>query len=190
METQLRKVICENSTIEYQLTRKKVKNINLRIKLDGNIYVSANTRVPVSYIDDFVRRKEEFILQALRKYEQMRQNQSSKIELWKDVDKEVIMETFSQICRAIYPLFKDYQIPYPVIKIRNMTSRWGSCQTQKGIITLNTRLMDTSRRCIEYVILHELAHFIHPNHSKAFYGVVESLMPDWKERKKELNSSY
>ena len=67
-----------------------------------------------------------------------------------------------------------------------MTSRWGSCQTVKGIITLNSKLIEKPLRCIEYVVLHEFAHFIHPNHSKEFYDFVASLMPDWKERKIEL----
>ena len=78
-------------------------------------------------------------------------------------------------------------MPYPELKIRYMTARWGSCQPQKGIITLNSQLIEKPRRCMEYVVLHEFAHFIHPNHSKDFYTLVESLMPDWKERKWELN---
>jgi predicted metal-dependent hydrolase len=59
---------------------------------------------------------------------------------------------------------------------------------KKGIITLNKRLLEAPRNCIEYVVMHEFCHFIHPNHSKHFYGFLSMLMPDWKERKKLLEN--
>ena len=96
------------------------------------------------------------------------------------------VEVFLTICKEIYPLFKPYGVKYPLIKIRSMKSRWGSCQPQKGIITLNSNMIAAPREAIEYVVLHEFAHFIHPNHSKDFYGLVEKLMPDWKQRKAML----
>lgn len=51
------------------------------------------------------------------------------------------------------------------------------------------RLLEAPRNCIEYVVMHELCHFIHPNHSKQFYGFLTMLMPDWKERKTILDKS-
>ena len=87
-------------------------------------------------------------------------------------------------------LFEKYGVAYPTLKIRYMTSRWGSCQPKKGIITLNSKLIEAPRNCIEYVILHELVHFIHPNHSRQFWDFVAMMMPDWKERKKELEKIY
>lgn len=67
-----------------------------------------------------------------------------------------------------------------------MMSQWGACQPQKGAITLNSRLIEKPRNCIEYVVLHEFVHFIYPNHSRQFWNFVTMMMPDWKERKKEL----
>ena len=94
--------------------------------------------------------------------------------------------TFNQISREIYQIFKKYDVEYPTVKVRYMTSRWGSCQPKRGVITLNSKLIEAPRNCIEYVVLHEFTHFIHPNHSKKFYDFVAMLMPDWKERKMEL----
>ena len=98
------------------------------------------------------------------------------------------VEVFHEICEEIYPMFKPYGVKYPFIKIRIMKSRWGSCQPQRGIITLNGKMIAAPREAIKYVVLHELAHFVHPNHSKDFYGLVEQLMPDWKERRALLQN--
>lgn len=65
--------------------------------------------------------------------------------------------------------------------------RWGSCHTVKNIITLNSRLIEVPKEAVEYVVLHEFAHFLQPNHSRAFYAVVERYMPDWRERRALLN---
>ena len=60
-----------------------------------------------------------------------------------------------------------------------MTSRWGSCSTRAATIRLNTLLFKKPLICLEYVLLHELVHLVHANHSKDFYSLLESLMPDW-----------
>ena len=72
--TQQRQIVCEDGVISYQLTRKKVKNVNLRIRPDGTVLVSANCRVPVSFIDDFIRQKQELIFSALAKYQEKRES--------------------------------------------------------------------------------------------------------------------
>lgn len=228
---QIRKIQGEQGSLEYTLTRKRVKNINMRIKPDGQILVSANVFVPVKYIDNFVLSQEEKLVKILAKYEKMQKNRiqplqyvsGEKVRLLgeelhllleetkvegvdkfgkflilrvKDISdfarKEKVMkkwlrklqwEVFEEVCKELYPLLKPYDVKYPLIKIRDMKSRWGSCQPQKRIITLNGKMIFGPKEAIEYVVLHELVHFIHPNHSKEFYAFVENLMPDWKERK-------
>jgi predicted metal-dependent hydrolase len=86
------------------------------------------------------------------------------------------------------PLFVGYRVPNPELKIRKMKTRWGSCSPSHKVITLNKLLFAAPRQCVEYVVVHELAHFVQANHSKAFYTVVRSIMPDYKERKKLLES--
>lgn len=98
------------------------------------------------------------------------------------------MSVFSQALEQLYPPFEKYGVARPTLRIRSMETRWGSCLVKKGIITLNTRLLEAPQNCIEYVVMHELCHFIHPNHSKNFYGFLTMLMPDWKKRKKVLEN--
>ncbi|MEG1630218.1 MAG: M48 family metallopeptidase, partial [Erysipelotrichaceae bacterium] len=76
----------------------------------------------------------------------------------------------------------EYDIPSPSLKIRTMSSRWGSCIPDKQQITLNRRLIHYPIEFIEYVVLHELVHFVQPNHSKTFYAIVENHMSDYKKR--------
>ena len=71
--------------------------------------------------------------------------------------------------------------------VRNMTSRWGSCNTRTGKITLNLQLVHYPSVCLEYVILHELAHLKVHGHGPDFKAILDQYMPEWKERKKLLN---
>lgn len=74
------------------------------------------------------------------------------------------------------------------IRWRDMTSRWGSCKPSTGDITLNLRLGMMTEAMIEYVLVHELNHLRHPDHSPAFHADMTMLMPDWKVRKAQLNA--
>lgn len=73
----------------------------------------------------------------------------------------------------------------PSWSVKTMRRRWGSCSAA-GHITLNTRLVQTSPRCIDYVLLHELAHLRELNHGPRFYAVLTALLPDWKEARSLL----
>jgi zinc metalloprotease len=75
------------------------------------------------------------------------------------------------------------------IKIRQMKTRWGSCNPYKSYINLNIELIKKPKACIEYVVFHELVHLVHPSHSKQFYDYLFLYMSDWEKRKKILERS-
>lgn len=70
---------------------------------------------------------------------------------------------------------------------KNMKSRWGTCNTKTKKIWLNVKLAEHPVECLEYVILHELAHTVVPNHSAEFKAILSRYMPEWKQVKKRLN---
>jgi len=73
------------------------------------------------------------------------------------------------------------------VTIKKTKTRWGSCNHVKKNINLNYNLVLRDIKAIEYVVLHEIAHLTHPNHSREFYEYVAGYMPDWKARENKLN---
>lgn len=80
------------------------------------------------------------------------------------------------------------KIPYPSLKVRKMTSRWGVCNTRLKTITLNLELIKRDLKFLDYVIVHELSHLVHADHSRAFWNLVEQNMPEYKELMKEMKT--
>lgn len=91
-----------------------------------------------------------------------------------------------RVSRQFYPYFQTLGIAYPEIRIRKMSSRWGSCIPKKQKITYNSLLIEQPLECVEYVVVHEFSHFVYPDHSKAFYDFVGQILPDWKGRRKRM----
>jgi hypothetical protein len=76
-------------------------------------------------------------------------------------------------------------LPESRLLIRRGSQRWGSCSAS-GTITLNLDLIRAPRSSIEYVLVHELCHFCYPSHSRQFFALLESVLPDWRDRKQRL----
>lgn len=244
MDSQEREISYNGEVIAYTLQHKRVKNINLRVHLDGRVHVSASPYVPLYKVDAFVTEQVPFIKRAQYKFEQMtvkrgapRQyvsgerttllgqpvtiqieclgarrksygafdgkgtlylyvhNPDSKEERFKAFDsylRNVGDRLFKHWSQQVYERFVEagYTVPKAQLRQRRMTSRWGSCTPAKELITMNLRLLEGPESFIEYVMVHEYAHFIHLNHSQAFHSLVERFLPDWKERKKALNTYF
>ena len=78
-------------------------------------------------------------------------------------------------------------LKYEEIKLKKMRSRWGSCSSQR-VITLNTQLLKLKREQIDYVVVHELAHLVHMNHSKSFHSLVQKYIPDAMNIRREIKN--
>ncbi len=92
---------------------------------------------------------------------------------------------FRRIANPLIENFKKYHIEPSSIVLREMPTRWGSC-TPKGKIILNPELVKAPKGCIEYVIIHELCHLIHHDHTQKFIDLQTKEMPDWEKWKNKL----
>lgn len=109
------------------------------------------------------------------------ENDDMLLKWYKNMSKEV----FKTYLDEAYYVF-DEKIPYPKLKIRQMKTRWGVCNRKDNSVTLNLDLIKKDKECLNYVIVHELSHFVHFNHSKEFWRTVEKYCPDYKRVRKEL----
>ncbi|NLI90725.1 MAG: M48 family metallopeptidase [Peptococcaceae bacterium] len=94
---------------------------------------------------------------------------------------------YTLIMEKLYPIIGKHGISKPKIVVKKMQTLWGSCSRTHRNINLNYYLYKAPVPCVEYVILHELTHFLYPHHNKDFYEFITIHMPDWKERKKQLD---
>ena len=169
----------------YELSRKRVKNINLRVRRDGSVAVSAPRRTPVAQIDAFVAGRAAWIEKART---QMRAAEAEAARPC-TVSREEALAMFTAVSEAVFPLFAGVlDGRRPVLKVRQMKTRWGVCAPAKRQITLNLRLAEKPHAAVEYVVVHEYAHFVHPDHSPAFWAVVAGILPDYTERRALLKA--
>lgn len=94
---------------------------------------------------------------------------------------------FKEIAQPLIDKFKKHKIEPDSIVFREMPTRWGSC-TPKGKIILNPELIKAPKGCIEYVIIHELCHLIHHDHTQKFIDLQTKEMPDWEKWKMKLEN--
>lgn len=221
-------------TITFFLERKKVKHVYLKVRADMKVMVSANHKVSLVYIKEFVADKATWIINHLERFKEIKQQEtvkeyasgetvrylgqqyclqvveSPKEGVWlsegdiylsvrdkadyhrkKDLLYKWLRQEAAVIFREslerVYPKLQQYGINKPEIKVRKMKTRWGSCIMHRQVVQLNLLLVKAPIQCVDYVMVHELSHFRHPNHSKDFYNFLTALMPDWKERKTLLN---
>lgn len=95
--------------------------------------------------------------------------------------KQRLTERFEEGCRVM----RRYGIERPELVIRSMKTRWGS-YTPSSRVLLNSRLIHAPAACIDYVVIHELCHLKHPHHGRAFYDLLDLVLPDWRRLKDRL----
>lgn len=94
-------------------------------------------------------------------------------------------QKLAEIAEPLIAQFKKYHVKPSGVYLQSMPTRWGSC-TPKGKIILNPELIKAPKRCIEYVIIHELCHLVHRDHTQKFFDLQKKMMPDWVKWKNKL----
>ena len=136
--------------INYTLFYKKVRNLNLRVRRDGSVALSAPRRCPVREADAFVASKAAWIARA-----QARMAAAETQDIVVDtIDRDEAAARFDEVVRRFYPYFSHRVSRVPDLLVRDMTSRWGVCHPAKQCITLNLKLAAYPPEALEYVVVH------------------------------------
>lgn len=146
------------------------KDMRIVFQEDSKNYIEVDEKRITLYLKDVTN--EEFAQKMFLRW-------------WKKAAEDVFQNELNSLYEKI---FKKYQIAKPDIYVRKMKTLWGSCTPSKSKVTFNNYLFKANIRCIQYVVLHELTHLLYPNHSKQFYDFLTVHMPDWQERKKQLDT--
>ena len=218
-----RSIVLHGRRVDYELERKRVRHVNLRIRADGSLYVSAPRLTPLPVVEGLLLSRQDWILEHLRRREEQAAEESDAVWLWgeklklalrqgkraavareggtlmltlrdpsdaeekrrvlENWQKRLCAERVTELCRRYYPAFERRGVPFPTLSFRRMKTRWGSCRPQKGALSYNTRLAELPPDAADYVVVHEFAHFLQPNHSAAFYAEIARVLPDWQERR-------
>ena len=166
--------------MEYKLIRSRKKSMSLTVDQDGNVIVRVPLRTPNYVVEDFVRRHLDWI--ENRKREVIN---SPKFGI-SDEEKEILRQKAKEYLPKRAEYFAELMGVKPEkIGINSAKKRFGSCNS-KGNINFSLYLMLYPPEAIDYVIVHELAHLKELNHSKKFYKIIESILPDYREREKLL----
>ena len=158
----------ENDSIIYMIERKKKElQKNKKFLILGKEYqmIKISTQKCVELKEPYLYVKDEKML-----------------EIW---IKKIRKELFQERMDFIYQKFEE-RIPYPKLKIRSMKTRWGVCNKRDDSVTLNSELFREPIECLDYVIIHELSHFVYFDHSKDFWKLVEKYNPNYKKIRKYL----
>jgi predicted metal-dependent hydrolase len=96
-----------------------------------------------------------------------------------------------QVRTAAEPVIKHWEkrlgVTSSKLFVQHMKTRWGSCNHDSGAIRLNTELAKKPRECLEYIVLHELAHLLEPNHGDRFTAILDQVLPNWRQLRDLLN---
>ena len=150
---------------KYKVIRSRRKTLAIHIEND----LSVSVKAPLFLSDEVIKRE-------VKKHEKWIENTREKIK-----KRESEKPSFSE--EEIEKLKKG--LKYSYVKITSAEKRFGSCNS-KGGICYSYRLMLYDKRAVDYVVVHELCHTVHMNHSARFYALVQSILPDWKERERLL----
>lgn len=160
--------------MKYKIVYSKIRNVYIQIK-DGEIIVKAPRKVSKKELDKIVKSKENWIKKTLKKDEK----KVEKEKLYTDEEFRVIVEETAN------ELIKETSLIPNKVRIRDIKYAWGSCSANKNI-TISYKLICYSKAAVKYVILHELCHIKYMNHSKDFWSLVATYMPNYKEIKNEF----
>lgn len=171
-------------SIPYQLRRSHRKSISIRILSNGEIRVWAPYFVSQDRIDTFVESKKNRIEKHLNNLPILHSNPKKIVT--KDLKEKALIQILPRI--EYYATLMNLNKHYGTVKITNANTKRWSCSNTWNLM-FHRRLSELPIFVLDYVIVHELAHLIHFNHSKDFWAIVEDYCPEYKQTKKWLKEN-
>lgn len=166
--------------IDFTLIQKKIKNIYIRVNREGSVIVTAPIRATQLQVSKLVEVKHKWIIAV-----QLRNKNQTRSQSPVPIDKTLAKEYLTNRLRF---LSSANNLTYNRVSFRSQKTRWGSCSSKKNI-SLNYKLFTLKPDLIDYVILHELAHTKHMNHSQEFWNFLELICVGAKKYHRELKHS-
>ena len=166
----------------YELIRAKRRSMSLKVDLDGMITVRAPYRMPVQTADWFVEGHRDWLEARLKAGERILAERPSYTEKERTEGRRRAAEVMKTRCSYYAPIMG---VSYGTVTVREQKTRWGSCSA-KGNLNFNWKLVLMPQEILDYVVVHELAHRIHMDHSAEFWAEVGKILPDYKERRQWL----
>ena len=163
-------------TFSCTILYKRVINLTLRFGRDGKIFLTVPYRTTLQEADRMVVQHARWLAGRL-------ELQKAAIPLESLPPQRILQQSLDRVG----PLTDPFGVPRPKLRLRAMKTQWGNCHMYQGYITLNTALVRCPEDLRDYVALHELVHFLHPNHGAGFYAAMDHLMPAWKDRRSQLS---
>lgn len=163
---------------EYQLIRSDRRTLALEISEEAKLVVRAPRRCPESYIKSFVERHTEWIDSHMER--QRRRIENTPV-LTEEDKAALILRAKSEIPPVVERYAEIMGLKPSGIAITSAQKRFGSCNSQNKL-RFSYRLMLYPPAAIEYVAVHELSHIVYKNHGREFYALIQSILPDYRDR--------
>ncbi len=171
--------------VTFFLTRRQVKNLNLRVRMDGSVAVSAPMRTPLREVDGFVAAHAGWVVQAQQRMAARREADAA----LPVPDRIEALAGMRALVERWWPAFAPRcPGPMPAVRVREMRTRWGSCSLRTRTLCFALKLWAMPQPAREYVAVHELCHLLHPDHSPAFWAEVARCLPDYQARRALLRA--
>ncbi len=167
--------------ITVTVVKKQMKNMYLRIrKEDGSVLISAPAQMEDARIYAFAKERIDWIRKYKSKYEAIRENSGTREALSKAERERQKQELKAETERLVAKWEPVMGVQVSGITIRQMKTRWGSCNVRTHHININLALLQKPPFCLEYVVVHEMTHILEASHSPAFWAYMTQFYPDWK----------
>lgn len=163
---------------EYEVVRSARKTVGIQVSLGGKVTVRAPYRISEKEIERILQEKSQWISKAIAETSERAKKQKE----YTEEELSLMRKRATDILpRKVEYFSRIMDVRPTAVKINSAKKRYGSC-SGKNSINFSLYLMDKDERFIDYVVVHELAHIKHHNHSKEFYAFIEKFLPDYKER--------